>query len=193
MVYDCFVAICNPLRYPLIMSGRMCIELATGAWFGAFLLTGLLALTVPSWLCGPNVINHFTCEVLAVLKLACSDSHASEMVVFVTGVLALLLPFSFILVTYVRIGLAVLRIRSAHGRSKAVSTCSSHLTVVSIFYGTAMFMYLRPQFKSTSDQDKMVSLFYGALTPMMNPLIYSLRNKDVHGALRRVTSRKILA
>ncbi|KYO39880.1 hypothetical protein Y1Q_0006744 [Alligator mississippiensis] len=134
MAYDRFVAICNPLRYPLIMSGRVCLQMAVGVWTSAFLLTVVPTLTLPSEFCGPNVINHFTCEVQAVLKLACSDTYLNGTMMFASGVLTLLVPFAFILVTYIRIGMAVLRIRSAKGRSKAVSTCGSHLTVVSIFY-----------------------------------------------------------
>ncbi|XP_006015089.1 olfactory receptor 13H1-like [Alligator sinensis] len=192
MAYDRFVAICNPLHYPLIMNGRVCIQLAVGVWASSFFLTVIPALTMPAEFCGPNVINHFTCEVQAVLKLACSDTYLNGIMMFASGVLTLLIPFAFILVTYIRIGMAVLRIRSAQGRNKAVSTCSSHLTVVSIFYGTAMVMYVRPQTKSVSEQDKLFSVFYGVVTPMLNPLIYSLRNKDVKGALKRVAGKKML-
>ncbi|KYO39885.1 olfactory receptor 13H1 [Alligator mississippiensis] len=192
MAYDCFVAICNPLHYPLIMNGRVCIQLAVGVWASSFFLTVIPALTMPAEFCGSNVINHFTCEVQAVLKLACSDTYLNGIMMFASGVLTLLIPFAFILVTYIRIGMAVLCIRSAQGRSKAVSTCSSHLTVVSIFYGTAMVMYVRPQTKSISEQDKLFSVFYGVVTPMLNPLIYSLRNKDVKGALKRVAGKKML-
>ncbi|XP_006015088.1 olfactory receptor 13H1-like [Alligator sinensis] len=192
MAYDRFVAICNPLRYPIVMSGKVCMQMAVGVWASAFFLTAIVTFAFPLQFCGTNIINHFTCEALAILKLACSDTHITRIVMFGSSVLTLLVPFIFILVTYVRVGMAVLRIHSAQGRSKAVSTCGSHLVVVSIFYGTAMSMSIRPQTKSASDQDKLVSVFYGAVTPMLNPLIYSLRNKDVRGALRRVSGREML-
>ncbi|XP_025072573.1 olfactory receptor 13H1-like [Alligator sinensis] len=181
MAYDRFIAICNPLHYTIIMSGRVCGQLAAGCWI----------VIQPKHLCGHNIINHFTCELQAVLKLACSDTHINEFVNLVTGMLVLVTPFIFIMVTYVHIGQAVLHIRSAQGRSKAFSTCGSHLTVVSIFYGTAMFMYLRPQSKLSSDQDKLIAVFYGLVTPMLNPLIYSLRNKDVKESVRKVITRTI--
>ncbi|KYO39878.1 olfactory receptor 13H1-like [Alligator mississippiensis] len=191
MAYDRFVAICQPLRYPLIMSWKVCVQLAATAWVSAFLLTFIPNMTLKDLFCGRNVINHFTCEVQAMLKLACSPNHVHEGIMFTSGVLTLLVPFAFILVTYIRIGLAVLHIRSTKGRSKAFSTCGSHLAVVTIFYGTAMSMYLQPPSKSSSDQDKLIAVFYGVVTPMLNPLIYSLRNKDVKEALRRMSGRKL--
>ncbi|XP_006015079.1 olfactory receptor 13H1-like [Alligator sinensis] len=192
MAYDRFVAICNPLHYPLIINRKVCIQLAAVSWASALLLTLVPALMKPKRFCR-HIINHFVCELQALLKLVCSDIHNNEIATWVSGQLVLVGPFLFILVTYLRVGLAVLRIRSTQGRSKAFSTCGSHLAVVSIFYGTAMFMYLRPQSKSTADQDKMISVFYGALTPMLNPLIYSLRNKDVKGALRRTILKAMCA
>ncbi|XP_006015083.1 olfactory receptor 13H1-like [Alligator sinensis] len=191
MAYDRFAAICNPLCYSLIMSGKVCIQLAAFSWVSAFLLTVIRQLVQPKHFCG-HVINHFSCELQAVLELACSDTSFSELVNLVTALLVLVAPFIFIIVTYVLIGQAVLHIRSAQGRNKALSTCSSHLAVVSIFYGTAMFMYMRPQSKSFSDKDKLISMFYGFITPVLNPLIYSLRNKDVQGALKRTIRRTVL-
>ncbi|XP_006015085.1 olfactory receptor 13H1-like [Alligator sinensis] len=191
MAYDRFVAICKPLRYTLIMSRRVCIQMVVSAWTSAFLLTVIPTFAFPLQFCGPNIINHFSCEALAMLKLACSDTHLNLIVMFSSGVLTLLMPFTFILVTYIRIGMVMLRIRSAQGRSRAVSTCSSHMTVVSIFYGTAISMYIRPQAKSASDQDKLIAVFYGLVTPMLNPLIYSLRNKDVQRALRKMAGNKM--
>uniref|UniRef100_A0A8D0GK06 Olfactory receptor n=1 Tax=Sphenodon punctatus TaxID=8508 RepID=A0A8D0GK06_SPHPU len=187
MAYDRWVAICNPLRYMLIMNKDVCVAMAAVCWGSAFLLTIVPSLAMPVRLCGPNIINHFACEALAVLKLVCSDTRNNQIVIFVTSSLGLVLPFSFILVTYTRIMAAVMRMHSVDGRAKAFSTCGSHLIVVVIFYGTAMFMYLRPQSKSSSDQDKIISVFYGSVTPMLNPLIYSLRNKDVKQALKKLT------
>nr|XP_056705776.1 olfactory receptor 13H1-like [Euleptes europaea] len=191
MAYDRFVAICSPLHYSLIMSRKVCIILAVSLWFSSFLLTIVPFLMMPLHLCDRNVVNHFTCEAQAVLKLACSDTHANGLSMLITSVFTLLFPFAFILLTYGRIGLAVLRIRSAQGRGKALSTCGSHLAVVSIFYGTALAAYLKPQAKTFTDRDKIVAVFYGVMTPMLNPLIYSLRNRDVKGALRRLTGKKV--
>nr|XP_056711994.1 olfactory receptor 13H1-like [Euleptes europaea] len=190
MAYDRYVAICSPLHYPLIMNRKMCGWLATSSWTLAFLLTIVPSFTMQIRLCGHNVIDHFTCEVQAVVKLACSDISANVDLMSGSSVFTLLVPFAFILVTYVRIALAVLRIRSAHGWSKAFSTCGSHLTVVGIFYGTAMAMYLRPQNRS-SEQDKFVAIIYGVVTPMLNPIIYSLRNKDVKEALGRIMGKEM--
>ncbi|XP_054859784.1 olfactory receptor 13H1-like [Eublepharis macularius] len=192
MAYDRFVAICSPLHYSLIMSRKVCLILAVGLWIISFLLTIVPYLSMPAGrLCGRNVVNHFICEIQAVLKLACSDTHASGLSMLITSVFTLLFPLAFILVTYGRIGLAVLRIRSAQGRGKALSTCGSHLTVVGIFYGTALAAYLRPQAKTFTNSDKIVAVFYVVITPMINPLIYSLRNRDVKGALWRLVGRKV--
>ncbi|XP_028601229.2 olfactory receptor 13H1-like [Podarcis muralis] len=190
MAYDRFVAICMPLHYTLIMNRRLCGCLAVSSWVLASLLTLVPSFTMKIKLCGHNVINHFACEVQAVVKLACSDISANAGFSLGSSVFTLLVPFAFILLTYVRISLAVLRIRSAQRWSKALSTCGSHLTVVGIFYGTAMAMYLRSPGRS-SNQDKFVAVFYAVVTPMLNPLIYSLRNKDVKGALWRVMGRKM--
>ncbi|XP_060109279.1 olfactory receptor 13H1-like [Heteronotia binoei] len=190
MAYDRFVAICSPLHYNLIMSQKVCIMLAVSLWLSSFLLTIVPFFSMPARLCGHNVVNHFSCELQAVLKLACSDTHANGLIMLITSVFTLLFPFAFILLTYGRIGLAVLRIRSVEGRSKALSTCGSHLAVVGIFYGTAMAAYLRPQTKTFTDREKVVSIFYGVVTPMLNPLIYSLRNRDVKGAFWRLIGRE---
>uniref|UniRef100_A0A8D0GJY2 Olfactory receptor n=1 Tax=Sphenodon punctatus TaxID=8508 RepID=A0A8D0GJY2_SPHPU len=190
MAYDRFAAVCSPLRYTQVMNWRVCIQLVAVSWASALVMTLTAVFMQPNRFCGHNIINNFTCELPAVVKLACADTQLNDILLFGSSVLTLLLPFSFILVTYVRIGLAVLRVRSSQGRGKAFSTCGSHLAVVSMFYGTAMAMYLRPQGKTSSDWDKVVSMFYGAVTPMINPLIYSLRNKDVKGALLRAMGRK---
>nr|XP_056705729.1 olfactory receptor 13H1-like [Euleptes europaea] len=191
MAYDRFVAICSPLHYSLIMSRKVCIILAVSLWLSSFVLTIVPFFSMQASLCGHNVVNHFTCELQAVLKLACSDTSASGLSMLISSVLTVLFPFAFILLTYGRIGLAVLRIRSAQGRGKALSTCGSHLAVVGIFYGTAMAEYVRPQAETFTDREKVVSVFYGVVTPMLNPLIYSLRNRDVKGALWRLIGRKV--
>ncbi|KFO19403.1 Olfactory receptor 13H1 [Fukomys damarensis] len=189
MAYDRVVAISNPLRYSVVMSGPVCVWLAATSWGTSIVLTCMLVLSLRLRFCEANVINHFVCEILSLVKLACSDTGLSEIMILITSIFTLLLPFGFVLLSYVRIAAAVLKIRSAQGRVKALSTCGSHLTVVTIFYGAAISMYIKPQSKSSPDHDKFISVFYGALTPMLNPLIYSLRNKDVKGAMRKVMAK----
>ncbi|XP_066468877.1 olfactory receptor 13H1-like [Tiliqua scincoides] len=191
MAYDRFAAVCRPLHYTLIMSKKLCIQMVTTCWAAALVITLMPLLMQPTQFCGHNTINHFLCELQAFLKLACSDTYLNEIVIMVNSFLVLIVPFFFILLTYGRISLAVLHLRSVKGLSKAFSTCGSHLIVVSIFYGSAISMYLRPQGKSFSDYDKIVTLFYAAVTPMLNPLIYSLRNKDVKGAFWRLIGKKV--
>ncbi|XP_054859797.1 olfactory receptor 13H1-like [Eublepharis macularius] len=190
MAYDRFAAICQPLHYMQTMSWRFCISLVAAALGFSALTTLINILLQPTEFCGRNVINHFACELQSFLKLACSDTHTSELFMHVVSLFLLIPPFGFIVVTYGRIGWAVILMRSKEGRKKAFSTCSSHLAVVGVFYGTIMIMYMKPQRKSSSDQDKVISLMYGVLTPMLNPLIYSLRNRDVKGAFWRVFGRK---
>ncbi|XP_063092827.1 olfactory receptor 2T11-like [Cavia porcellus] len=192
MAYDRYVAVCNPLRYPVLMNRKVCLLLAAGAWFGGsldgFLLTPI-TMNVPY--CGSRSINHFFCEIPAVLKLACADTSLYETLMYICCVLMLLIPISIISASYSLILLTVHRMRSAEGRKKAFTTCSSHLTVVSIFYGAAFYTYVLPQSFHTPEQDKVVSAFYTIVTPMLNPLIYSLRNKDVTGASRRIMGVKV--
>ncbi|XP_004634587.1 olfactory receptor 13H1 [Octodon degus] len=189
MAYDHVVAIINPLRYSVIMSRPVCVWLAATSWGTSLVLTCMLVLSLRLRFCGANVINHFVCEILSLIKLACTDTSLNELIILVTGIFTLLLPFGFILLSYLRITAAVLRIRSAQGKLKAFSTCTSHLTVVTIFYATAIFMYMKPQSKSSPDQDKFISVFYGALTHMLNPVIYSLRNENVKGAMKKVMGK----
>ncbi|XP_015267686.1 PREDICTED: olfactory receptor 13H1-like [Gekko japonicus] len=191
MAYDRFAAVCNPLHYTIIMSWKVCIQLAALSWGSAFVMTLIPRLIQPTQLCGHNIINHFTCELQAFLRLACSDTRVTEIVIMIISVIVLAVPFSFILVTYGRIAQAVMRMHTDKGRGKAFSTCGSHLVVVSIFFGSAISMYLRPQGKTFSNRDKIVALFYGAVTPMLNPLIYSLRNKDVKGAFWRLLGKQM--
>ena len=187
MAYDRYVAVCNPLRYPVLMNRRVCLLLAAGAWFGGsldgFLLTPI-TMNVPY--CGSRNIDHFFCEIPAVLKLACADTSLYETLMYICCVLMLLIPISIISTSYSLILLTVHRMRSAEGRKKAFTTCSSHLTVVSIFYGAAFYTYVLPKSFHTLEQDKVISAFYTIVTPMLNPLIYSLRNKDVTGAFKKI-------
>ncbi|XP_038603688.1 olfactory receptor 13H1-like [Tachyglossus aculeatus] len=190
MAYDRFVAISNPLRYTLIMTMRTCFQIAGTMWISNFLLALIPVVTIPVRFCaGHNIVNHFVCELEAVFKLICSNTTVSEILMWINSIFVLPLPFLFILLSYVRIAVAVLKIPSTAGRWKAFSTCGSHLTVVTIYYGTIISIYLKPQNKDSKDQDKIIGIFYGTVIPMMNPLIYTLRNKDVIGALRKAAGR----
>lgn len=185
MAYDRFVAICNPLRYHAIMNSVACVWMIGASWLTGCIITSMdMYFTYRLTFCGPNVINHFFCEAPLLLQLACSDIWVNNIVKLVGSTALLCIPLSLILLSYFKIFAAIFRIRS--GRYKAFSTCISHLVVVTIFYGTAMFMYIRPKQLATEDTDKMVSVLYTVITPLLNPLIYSLRNKDVLRAMRRL-------
>nr|XP_056720476.1 olfactory receptor 13H1-like [Euleptes europaea]XP_056722740.1 olfactory receptor 13H1-like [Euleptes europaea] len=190
MAYDRYVAISNPLRYTLIMNMRVCIILATVTWTTAFMLTVVPCLAKPARFCGNNEVDSISCEFKSVFKLICTDTSLSQVSIYFTSSFTLVFPLSFILFSYLRILVAIFRIHSEGGRMKAFSTCGSHLAVVSMFYGTCIFAYLLPQTKSTNDTEKIVSVFYGVVTPMMNPLIYTLRNQEVMGALKRLLNKK---
>uniref|UniRef100_A0A673T6T9 Olfactory receptor n=1 Tax=Suricata suricatta TaxID=37032 RepID=A0A673T6T9_SURSU len=186
MAYDRYVAVCHPLRYPVLMNWKACSLLALASWMDG-LIQAIFTLSFPY--CGSQEIDHFFCEVPAILKLACADTSLYETMIYVCCIIMLLLPFSVISASYLRILVAVLHMRSAEGRQKAFATCSSHMAVVSLFYGAAMITYMRPQAYHSSKQDKVVSAFYTMITPMLNPLIYSLRNKEVAGAFRKLLGR----
>ncbi|XP_038625479.1 olfactory receptor 56-like [Tachyglossus aculeatus] len=190
MAYDRYTAISHPLRYPILMSRRICLQIAGASWtFG--MLDGIIqviaAMSFPY--CASREVDHFFCEVTVLLKLACVDTSLFDSLSFACCVFMLLLPFSIIVVSYGLILAAVLRMHSAPARRKALATCSSHLAAVSLFYRAAMFSYLRPKRLWVPSHDKAVSVFYTVLTPMLNPLIYSLRNREVMGALRRGLGR----
>ncbi|XP_076968348.1 olfactory receptor 2D3-like [Tamandua tetradactyla] len=190
MSYDRYVAVCKPLHYSTIMTHWVCVQLALGSWAsGAFvsLVDNTFILHLPYQ--GKNLINHYFCEPPALLKLASADTYNAEMAVFAMGVVIILCPFALILVSYGNIMYTVIRMQSGEGRLKVFSTCGSHLTVVVLFYGSGIFAYMRPNSKIMNEKDKMFSVFYSTVTPMLNPIIYSLRNKDVTGALRRITAK----
>ncbi|XP_036742924.2 olfactory receptor 2T2 [Manis pentadactyla] len=190
MAYDRYVAVCNPLRYPLLMTHRICLLMVVASWIGGSLDGFLLTpFTMSFPYCGSREINHFFCEIPAVLKLSCVDTSLYETLMYACCVLMLLIPVSVISVSYTRILLTVHRMNSAEGRRKAFATCSSHIVVVSIFYGAAFYTNVLPHSYHTPEKDKVVSAFYTILTPMLNPLIYSLRNKEVAAALRKVLGR----
>ncbi|XP_077608398.1 olfactory receptor 13C9-like [Crocuta crocuta] len=196
MAFDRYVAICNPLRYPIIMNKNSYVPMAAGSWFAGVMNSAVqTAFVIQLTFCRNNVINHFSCEILAVMKLACADISGNEFIMLVATTLFTLMPLLLIVISYSLIISSILKIRTSEGRSKAFSTCSAHLIVVIIFYGTILFMYMKPKSKDTLNPedldatDKLISMFYGVMTPMMNPLIYSLRNKDVKEAVKNLFYR----
>ncbi|XP_066110025.1 olfactory receptor 5W2-like [Saccopteryx bilineata] len=186
MAYDRYVAVCNPLSYTVVMSRRLCTQLVAIAYIAGLLdVTVFTSCTFPLSFCNSNVINHFFCDIPPLLALSSSDTTISEIASVIScscvvgsSIVTVLLSYSYIITT-------VLRMNSAKGRRKAFSTCASHLTAVAIFHGTLLFMYFRPNSSYSTDTDKMASVFYTVVIPMLNPLIYSLRNKDVKGALKK--------
>ncbi|XP_059570980.1 olfactory receptor 2A12-like [Alligator mississippiensis] len=190
MAYDRYVAICHPLRYTIIMNRSVCIKMAISFWVSGFFFATLnTGFTMRLPYCNLNEINHFFCEVPAILKLACADTHLTELVVFVMAVIILLTPLSLILISYVFILEAILRISSGEGRFKTFSTCTSHITVVTLFYGAGIFMYMRPASSYSPERDKMFSLLYNVVSALLNPLIYSLRNKEVKAAVLKMMGK----
>ncbi|XP_008593165.1 PREDICTED: olfactory receptor 2V2-like, partial [Galeopterus variegatus] len=186
VAYDRSVDISHPLHYPILVNQGICLQIAGSSWTSGIidgLIQTVVVMTFPC--CGLREVNHFFCEVLSLLKLACVDTSLFEKVVFVCCVFMLLFPFSIIMASYSRILGTVLRMCSAQAHKKALATCSPHLTAVSLFYGAAMFIYLRPRCYRAPSHDKVVSVFCTVLTPMLNPLIYSLRNHEVMGSLRK--------
>ncbi|XP_072255213.1 putative olfactory receptor 2B8 [Pyxicephalus adspersus] len=192
MAYDRYVAICSPLHYTTIMHPSLCIKMASGCWIGgginAFINT-LFVLRLSFF--GPNVINHFFCEIPSVIELSCTDASLNKTILFLCAMFVVMVPFFLILITYGYIISSILRISTSMGRKKAFSTCASHIIVVTLFYGTIIFMYMRPGDTHVANQDKMATLFYSVVTPMLNPFIYTLRNKDVKGVLLELTQKSM--
>ncbi|XP_047374808.1 olfactory receptor 5G3-like [Sciurus carolinensis] len=191
MAYDRYVAVCKPLLYTLIMSQRVCMQLVVGPYAIALISTMThTTLTFCLPFCGPNVVNHFFCDISPLLSLACADTSISKLVLFILAGAIGVLSGLIIMVSYVCILVAISRIQTAGGRWKAFSTCSSHLAAVTLLYGTLFFIYVRPSSSSSLDINKVISLFYTVVIPVLNPLIYSLRNKEVKDALWRQLERK---
>ncbi|KAM9083057.1 LOW QUALITY PROTEIN: olfactory receptor 13C4-like [Megaptera novaeangliae] len=197
MAFDRYVAICNSLRYPVIMSKVVYVLMASVSWLSGrinSIVQTSLAMRLP--FCGNNIIRHFLCEILAVLKLAYADISLNIVTLAVSNIAFLVLPLLAIFFSYMFSLYTILRMNSATGRHKAFSTCSAHLTVVIMFYGTIFFMYAKPKSQDFLGQDNLqardglVSIFYGVVTPMLNPIIYSLRNKDVKAAVKYLLSQK---
>uniref|UniRef100_A0A4X1TZL9 Olfactory receptor n=1 Tax=Sus scrofa TaxID=9823 RepID=A0A4X1TZL9_PIG len=186
MSYDRYVAICHPLRYPVLMSWQICLRMIWGSWFlGAADALMQAAATLTFSYCSSHEINHFFCEAPSLVRLACADTSLFESVMYICCVLMLLVPISLILISYSLILTTVLQMRSNEARKKAFATCSSHLSVVGLFFGAAIFTYMRPKSYRSANHDKIVSAIYTIFTPVLNPLIYSLRNSEVKGALRK--------
>ncbi|XP_043855153.1 olfactory receptor 8G1-like isoform X2 [Dromiciops gliroides] len=193
MAYDRYVAICSPLLYNITMSHQACFWLVGGVYMlglvGATAHTGCIYRVI---FCKNNLIHHYFCELLSLLKLSCSSTYVNEVVILCFSAFNILIPSITILSSYICIITSILRIRSPEGRSKAFSTCSSHIAAVAFFYGSAAFIYLQPSAGNSMDQDKVSSVFYTIFVPMLNPLIYSLRNKDVKVAMRKILERRKL-
>ncbi|XP_027421727.1 olfactory receptor 5L1-like [Bos indicus x Bos taurus] len=193
MAYDRFVAISDPLLYMITMSRNLCVELVSCCYLNGVVCSLIhlcLALQIPSY--RSNVINHFFCDLPPLLSLACSDVIVTQLVLYIVATFYEIITITVILMSYLFILITILRMHSADKRRKAFSTCASHLTVIIVFHGTILFIYCRPHSGNCMDTDKVATVFYTVVIPMLNPLIYSLRNKDVKEALRKVMSSKIL-
>ncbi|ELK19539.1 olfactory receptor 5AC1 [Pteropus alecto] len=190
MAYDRFVAICNPLLYPVVMSNRHCTGLISVSYVIGFLHPVVhVGLLFRLTFCRSNIIQHFYCEILPLYTISCTDPSINALVIFIFAAFIQAFTFMTIMVSYTRFLFAILKKKSEKGRSKAFSTCGAHLLSVSLFYGTLFFMYVRPGSGPDQYQDKMYSLFYTIIIPLLNPFIYSLRNKEVLDALRKVIKK----
>ncbi|MEE6483391.1 hypothetical protein FKM82_013534 [Ascaphus truei] len=192
MAYDRFVAVCKPLHYVTIMNRKLCIQMVVVSWITNFVNSVLHTLLIARLsFCGPRLIQHFFCDLIPLFKLSCSDTSVNELVIFTEGSLVVALPFLVTLISYVYIICTIMKIRTAIGRKTAFSTCSAHLTAVLLFYGTMIFVYFRPSSAYSASHDKVAAVLYTVITPLLNPFIYSLRNKHVKRALKKFITLKI--
>uniref|UniRef100_A0A674JJI0 Olfactory receptor 1019-like n=1 Tax=Terrapene triunguis TaxID=2587831 RepID=A0A674JJI0_9SAUR len=193
MAYDCYVAICNPLLYTVTMSRQFCKQLVAGV-YAVGLVDSMIYACFTFWLsfCSSNIINHFFCDIPPLLALSCSDTRINEIVMFTLACCIIVSSLVIVLLSYVYITSTILQIRSAEGQHKAFSTCTFHLTAVVLLFGTLLFMYLRPTSSYSMDTDKVASVFYTLVIPMLNPLIYSLRNTEVKDALRKAMNKLLI-
>jgi olfactory receptor len=190
MAYDRYVAICSPLLYSAHMSPRVCILLVGASFLGGCVnASTFMSCLLSLYFCGPNHIDHFFCDFSPLLKLACSDISIIEIIPSISSASIIVVTVFIISLSYIYILTTILKMHSTEGRHKAFSTCTSHLTAVTLYYGTITFIYVMPRSSYSTKQNKVVSLFYTVVIPMLNPLIYSLRNRDVKEALRKVTVR----
>ncbi|XP_039200167.1 olfactory receptor 9G4-like [Crotalus tigris] len=190
MAYDRFVAICNPLLYATAMPKKLCVQLVVGSYVAGF--ANAIAHTANTFrlrFCGKNIINHYFCDVVPLVKMACDDTQVYELILTALIGSNMLATTVVILSSYIGIGAAIVRIRSAAGRRKAFFTCSAHMVSVTLFYGSILIMYCRPHSQHTPNSDKANALFYTVVNPLVNPLIYSLRNKDVKAAFKKIWGR----
>ncbi|XP_004682815.1 PREDICTED: olfactory receptor 5B12-like [Condylura cristata] len=190
MAYDRHAAVCKPLHYTNTMTKGVCVCLVTGSYFCGFLNASIHTGDIFSLsFCRSNVVDHFFCDAPPLLTLSCSDTHVTEMAMFFVVGFNVLFSILVISISYLFVFITILRMRSSAGRQKAFSTCASHLTAVSIFYGTVIFMYLQPSSSHSMSTDKMASVFYTMIIPMLNPLVYSLRNKEVKSAFKKTVGK----
>ncbi|KAM4641963.1 olfactory receptor 1G1-like [Discoglossus pictus] len=186
MAYDRYMAICHPLRYPYLMNLSVCVQLALVSWCFGFLESFMFLGFISNFsFCQSKTLDHLFCELRPLIKLSCTRTQEIELAIQVTGTLLGFVPLTFILITYVFIISSILKIQSNEGKKKAFSTCSSHLTVVTLFFGIILGMYMKPKSGHSIEQDKVFAVFYTSCIPMLNPVIYSLRNKEVKDALRK--------
>ncbi|XP_058425799.1 olfactory receptor-like protein OLF3 [Diceros bicornis minor] len=187
MAYDRYMAVCDPLRYSVIMHVGLCTRLAITCWVSGSINSLMqTAITFQLPMCTNNFVDHISCEILAVIRLACVDTTSNEVAIMVSSIVLLMIPFCLVLLSYIKIISTILQIQSTEGRKKAFQTCASHLTVVVLCYGMTIFTYIQPDSSPSVLQEKLISVFYAILMPVLNPVIYSIRNKEVKGAWQKL-------
>nr|XP_033779129.1 olfactory receptor 5V1-like [Geotrypetes seraphini] len=190
MAFDRYIAIGNPLRYCTIMNRKICVQITIVIWIlGSINSTAHTYCTFQLPYCDDNRINHFFCEIMPLLNIACGDTYVNEIVVFTADVILGMVCFTLTCISYIFIISTILKIRSAEGKRKAFSTCAAHICIVSVYYGAVIFTYIRPRSSLNLDKDKIVSALYAVITPSLNPVIYSLRNKEVKEAVKRILKK----